>query len=413
MLDGYSLIYSTDTAFDGERRMIVGLGPLRAAAGKALVREWLEHPARRTVLPDEVGFDPAGEDPRLKCNLWGGWPTVPQSGRCERLLELVEYLCNHNPAQQRELSAWLLKWIAYPIQHPGAKMQTAVLMHGPEGTGKNTLFGAVRKIYGRYAVQFSQVELESNFNGWASGKLLGIGNEVVSRTELYHIQGRLKSMITEPEWVINEKMLPARSEQNHCNFVFFSNRIDIAKLDHGDRRYCVIWTPPALSARFYAEVAEELRNGGVEALHHYLLHLPLGDFSPHTKPPETSAKQDLVELGMDSTERFYRDWTLGHLELPAVACRSEDLYAAYRSWTAREGIGKPAQKQTLLTAIGKRPGVVKAQERYNLSNLQVEKRTVVFVNGAHRGPDDGSSRGAWIGRQVENFASALALWSNV
>lgn len=411
LLGGYSLIYSTDTAFDGERSMIVGLGPLRAAAGKALVREWLEHPARRTVLPEEVGFDPAGEDPAIKCNLWGGWPTVPRAGRCERLLELIDYLCNHDPAQQRELSRWLLRWIAYPIQHPGAKMQTAVLMHGPEGTGKNTLFGAVRRIYGRYAVQFSQVELESNFNGWASGKLLGIGNEVVSRAELYHIQGRLKSMITEPELVINEKMLPARSEQNHCNFVFFSNRIDIAKLDQGDRRYCVVWTPAALEPAFYREVAEELRNGGVEAFHDYLLHLDLGDFSPHTKPPETSAKQDLVELGMDSTERFYRDWTRGDLDLPAVCCRSDDLYSAYRAWTIREGIGKPAQKQTLLTALGKRPGVAKRQERYTLTNFQVEKRTVVFVNGSLHGSDDGGSRADWIGRQVEDFSAALALWS--
>jgi len=417
LLDGYALIYGTDTVFDRTRARIIGLGPLRSVAGKSLVRMWLEHPDRCVVLPEHVGFDPTGTDADVRCNLWSGWPTSPSAGSCERLIELLEYLCNSEPSQGRELSEWLLRWIAYPIQHPGAKMQTAVLMHGPEGTGKNTLFSAVRKIYGRYGTQFSQVELESQFNGWASGKLFAIGNEVVSRSELYHIQGRLKSMITEPEWVINEKMLPARSEQNHCNFVFFSNRIDIAKLDHGDRRYCVIWTPEALTPEFYAEVAAEIRGGGVEALHHYLLHLDLGAFNEHTKPPQTQAKQELVELGMDSTERFFRDWTGGAIgDLPADACRSEDLYAAYRLWASREGLIRMAQKQTLLTAVGKRPGVVKRQERISMTLGWIngnpltkdEKKMVVFVGGASAGPDDGSSRASWVGRKVGEFAAALA-----
>lgn len=407
LLAGYSLIYGTDTVFDAERCMVVGLGPLRAAAGKSLVREWLEHPDRRTVLQDQVGFDPQGTDERVRCNLWSGWPTKPAAGSCARLLELGEYLCNQVPEQQRDLWDWLLRWIAYPIQHPGAKMASAVLMHGPEGTGKNTFFGAVRRIYGHYGTQFSQVEVESNFNGWASGKLFAIGNEVVSRAELYHIQGRLKSMVTEPEWIINEKMLPARAEQNHCNFVFFSNRIDIAKLDKDDRRYCVIWTPKALGEGFYREVTDELAAGGIPALHHYLLHLDLGDFHPHVKPPLTTAKQDLVELGMDSTERFFRDWLAGDIaDLPAVACVSDDLYSAYRVWCQREGIGRSAQKQTLLTAVGKRPGVRKAQERL-LRGVNVEKRTVVFVNGHHPGPGDGASRSVWLGNAVEDFAAAL------
>jgi len=405
LIGEYALIYGTDTAFDHRRRMILGLGPLRAAAGKALVRQWLEHPDRQTVLQENVGFDPEESDPAIRCNLWAGWPTRPEAGSCERLLELLEYLCSGEQHDARGLFEWILKWLAYPIQHPGAKMQTALLMHGPEGTGKNTFFGVIRRIYGRYATQFSQVELESNFNGWASGKLFAIGNEVVSRAELYHIQGRLKAMVTEPEWIINEKMLPARAEANHCNFVFFSNRIDIAKLDYGDRRYCVVWTPAALSESFYKEVSEEIANGGVEALHHYLLHLDLGDFSPHTKPPMTHAKRDLVELGMDSTERFYRDWTAGEIDSDLCRpCLSQDLYELYRLWTRREGITKCAQKQTLLTAVGKKPGIEKRDERF-LLNFNVKRGTVVFPPGQQPPPD--AHRQRWIGEHLEAFRLAL------
>ncbi|WP_051415149.1 DUF5906 domain-containing protein [Marichromatium purpuratum] len=405
LINEYALIYGTDTVFDHRRKLILGLGPLRSAAGKGLVRQWLEHPDRQTVLQEQVGFDPGESDSQIRCNLWAGWPSRPESGSCERLLELLEYLCSGETQDPHGLYQWILKWIAYPIQHPGAKMQTALLVHGPEGTGKNTFFGCVRRIYGRYACQFSQVELESNFNGWASGKLFAIGNEVVSRAELYHIQGRLKAMVTEPEWIINEKMLPARSEANHCNLVFFSNRIDIAKLDDGDRRYCVVWTPQALPEHFYLEVSEEIANGGTEALHHHLLHLDLGDFSPHTKPPMTHAKRDLVELGMDSTERFYRDWSSGEIDPDLYRpCTSHDLYDLYRLWTRREGIPKAAQKQTLLTAIGKKPTIRKADERYLIGH-NTKRGMVVFPTD--RPMPDGVHRQQWIGNQIEAFRAAM------
>lgn len=409
LLEAYTLVYGTDTVFDDQRNRIVGLGPLRSAAGKSLVRMWLEHPDRKIVEPEQVGFDPTGQDGDIRCNLWAGWPTKPARGSCERLLELLAYLTSHDTQKGPELFDWVLKWLAYPIQHPGAKMQTALLMHGPEGTGKNTFFNVIRRIYGRYGTQFSQVELESNFNGWASGKLFAIGNEVVSRAELYHIQGRLKSMVTEHEWIINEKMLPARSEANHCNFVFFSNRIDIAKLDPDDRRYCVIWTPTKLDKDFYQRVSDEISDGGIEALHDHLLTADLGDFEPHTDAPMTTAKDDLVNLSMDSTERFWRDWTAGEIgEVPCGPCRSEDLYELYRLWSGREGIVRAAQKQTLLTAIGKKQGVVKRQDRF-MNGSGEEKKTVIYPRGFEE-PAGGISRQRWLGDQIHDFSVAVEAW---
>lgn len=358
LLSNYTLIYGTETVFDHHLARILTLSSLRAAAKKENVRAWLEDARRRMVLPEEVGFDPAGANKSIKCNLWRGWPTTPKQGRCDRILELLEWLCSlQEEGEAREVYHWILKWLAYPIQNPGAKMQTAVLMHGTEGAGKNKFFGVVREIYGRYGGIFGQTELESQFNGWASGKLFMIGNEVVTRVELYHQQGRLKNMVTENEWQVNEKNLPARMEHNHCNFVFFSNRIDIAKLDREDRRYCVVWTPPALGEEFYREVAAEISSGGVEALHHHLLTLDVGDFSEHTKPPVTRAKRELIELGMDSTERFWLAWVEGDLPVPCCPCTAQDLYAVYQRWGRAEGVPKLAQLNTLIGTLGKKPGV--------------------------------------------------------
>lgn len=409
LMRDFTLIYGTDTVFDGQRKKVLGLGPLRSAAGKSLVRMWLEHPDRKIVDETGVGFDPAETDKNIACNLWAGWPSVPKRGSCERLLELLAYLTNHDPKQGPELFSWVMRWLAYPIQNPGAKMQTALLMHGPEGTGKNTFFNTVRGLYGRYGTQFSQVEVESKFNDWASGKLFAIGNEVVSRAELYHIQGRLKSMITESEWIINPKNLPTRQEANHCNFVFFSNRIDIAKLDPDDRRYCVIWTPPKLTEDFYVVVREELDNGGAAALHEELLGLDMTGFGAHTAPPYTAAKSDLVELSMDSTERFWRAWRDEHIDgIPFAPCRSTDLYDLYRLWAGREGIGRAAQKQTLLTALGKKSSVVKRQERFENGSGK-EKKVVVYPAGDVDAPQ-GVHKGSWLGNMLHDFSVSVAAY---
>ena len=404
LLADYTLIYGTETVFDARRRSIVNLSALRAAAGKSYVRMWLEDPRRRIVLPEQVEFDPTGES-GVACNLWAGWPTTPRAGSCERLLELLEFLCSHDE-NPRDLLAWVLRWLAYPIQHPGAKMQTALLMHGPEGTGKNTFFGVVRRIYARYGGIFSQVELESQFNGWASGKLFMIGNEVVTRAELYHQQGRLRNMVTEGEWQVNEKNLPSRLEANHCNFVFFSNRIDIAKLDAGDRRYCVIWTPPAETEAFYLQVAAEIDGGGVEALHEYLRALPLAGFTPHTKPPMTRAKADLIDLGMDSTLRFWADWTDGQLgDLPYTACRADDLYQAYRWHAQRQGVFRVAPANVLIATVAKIEGVVK-KKAWLYRGQRREQRSVILPAGVACPVE--RTEGEWLSEQCELFEAALS-----
>nr|VFJ73215.1 MAG: putative DNA primase/helicase [Candidatus Kentron sp. FW] len=88
---------------------------------------------------------------------------APKKGKCDLLLELIHYLCNRN--QEGDVtSRWLLKWMAYPLQNPGGKMNSAVIMHGPAGTGKSSIWKVYREIYGDYGRVISQRALEDKFN---------------------------------------------------------------------------------------------------------------------------------------------------------------------------------------------------------------------------------------------------------
>lgn len=403
----YWLVYeAADTVFDAWEHVLVPLASMRnLCTSKQLHRWWLESADKRIARLEEVGFDPAETDAGIKCNLWAGWPTTPRSGTCDKLLELGEFLCSLDD-KAAEMWRWLQCWLAYPIQHPGAKMKTAVIMHGPQGTGKNLFFEAVLGIYGKHGQVVDQEAIEDKYNDFLSRKLMLVADEVVARAEMFHQKNKLKGLVTS-DWVnINPKFVARYRERNHVQIVFLSNEVQPMALERDDRRYAVIWTPTKWDEHMYNTVLAEIRAGGTEALHDYLLNLDLGDFGPATLPPMTDAKADLIELGMDSSERFFAEWAKGYLPLPLVSCRTEDLYEAYRHWCTRQGVSKPAQMSTCVGGWSKRPGVRKDRPRHfkNYSQILTQSQCL---------HPPGGERPAGLKEQTEpinKFIEALRAW---
>ena len=344
------------------------------------------HADWRVVYDYEVGFDPAGEDSSILCNLYSGLDSIPKEGSCIALLDLLRYLCSMEPDTEA-LYEWILKWLAYPLQNPGAKMATALVIHGPQGTGKSRFFEAVAKIYGRYSVVIGQEALEDKFNAdWVSAKLFVIGDEVQARSEMYHSKNRLKSYITSPTVRVNPKNLPARQEKNHMNLVFLSNEVMPLVLERDDRRYVVIWVPPKLSQRFFDDVNDEIKAGGIQALHHHLMSLDLGDFNEHTKPPLTRAKMDLQELGKSSEERFLNDWCRLEIDgpdgdpIPLCPCLGSDLYKIYERWCEIHGERRRSAKD-LISFCGKTTGWSAGESLttwFDLNNKTYKNRKMVI-----------------------------------
>lgn len=408
----FSLVYEMpETVFDSQEHKLVPLSSMRnCCTSRMLHRQWMDSRDKRIVRQAEVGFDPAGTDTAIKCNLWGGWPTEPVGGECEALLELLRYLCSGEKGDDGEIYDWVLKWLAYPLQHPGAKMKTALVVHGPQGTGKSEFFEAYMRIFGEYGRIVDQASVDDKFNDWASRKLFLIADEVVARMELYQSKNKLKTLIT-GDWIrVNPKNLAAYDERNHVNLVFLSNETQPVALERDDRRHAVIWTPPPRDQSFYSRVRAEVSGGGVAALHYYLLHLDLEGFDAGTRPPMTAAKSDLIELGLDNVERFYADWVAKHLPLPVGPVRSEDIYDAYRHWSLRHGAPKCAQLSTFLGNLVKRPGASRARRRHYVGSGSVAdaQSTVIFPPGCDSSADAMPKRE--LSDHIDAFALALGSW---
>lgn len=378
LLPRFATLYGgKEGVFDNLDHAIVTETDVRNLCARSeLFKAWKEHPDRRIHRLDEVGFDPAETDPTVTCNLWGGWPTTPKPGKCDLLLDTLRHMCS-GERNSRELFDWVLKWIAYPIQHPGAKMKSTVVVHGPQGTGKNLFFESVMAIYGKYGRILDQSALQDKHNDCFSRKLFMIADEVIAQKDRFDIKNLMKTLIT-GTWIrINPKHVAAYEEANHVNLVFLSNESMPVVLEEDDRRHCVMWTPPKKPPEFYEALLQEIDDGGIEALHDYLLRLPLGNFNPGSMPPDTAAKRELIDLAQDSPEAFVDAVLAGDVlgvmtsiddegdnEYPCPGL-TQDWYDAYKSWCAQVGV-KPASMKRFVNHLEKRRNFRTARKRYAL-----------------------------------------------
>jgi putative DNA primase/helicase len=335
-LERYVYIDGTKDVWDRQKKRRVPEGAVKMALGDAYAL-WLNSAERRVVDVEHIVFDPTmTKDASVYINTYDGLPLEPvrDDAACANLVWLISFLCNHDEASRD----WLVRWLAYPLQHPGAKMDTAVLMHSiMEGSGKSLLFAdALGALYGQYAATVGQTQLESNFNAWQSRKLWAVFEEVVSRDQRYNQVGKIKHLITGKTVRMESKFINGWEEANHMNAVFLSNEILPWPISESDRRILVMWPMETLPAARQKAIGAELRNGGVAALYAWLLAVDLGDLDQRTRPPKTEARERLVALSRAAWQTFVHLWRVGEMG-PGLwgGCLSTDLYALFSEWCQR------------------------------------------------------------------------------
>ncbi|QXH53189.1 bifunctional DNA primase/polymerase [Pseudomonas fakonensis] len=335
-IERYVYIDGTKDVWDREKKRRIAEGAVKMALGEEY-KWWLNSQDRRVVDVDHIVFDPTmTKDPNIYINTFEGLPLAPErdDAACENLRWLISFLCNHD----EEALGWLTKWLAYPLQNMGAKMDTAVLMHSiMEGSGKSLLFADVfGQLYGQYAATVGQTQLEGSFNAWQSRKLWAVFEEVVSRDQRYNQVGKIKHMITGKTVRMESKFINGWEEANHMNAVFLSNEIMPWPISDDDRRLLVMWPMETLPVARQKAISRELANGGVAALYGWLLGVELGDFDQRTRPPKTEARQRLVALSRTAWQTFLHLWRTEELGRGLWACcLATDLYALFIEWCSR------------------------------------------------------------------------------
>lgn len=261
---------------------------------------WIKWPLRRSV--EKVTYAPGQplfcEVEGHECyNQWRGWGVEPKKGDITPWLKLIEFIFE---GAEKSFVEWFLDWCAYPLQNPGAKMYSAVVVHGrTTGTGKTLIGYTLGRIYGKNFTKIENKHLNRDFNSWAENRQFVLGDEI-SGTDKRSEADALKTIITQEEISINVKMLPEYTVPDCINYYFTSNHAEAFFLEDKDRRFAIheVVHDKPLPDAFYKDYNEWRKSEeGPAALFHWLLQRKITNFNPAAAAPQTEAKKRMTMHG--------------------------------------------------------------------------------------------------------------------
>jgi hypothetical protein len=201
----------------------------------------------------------------------------------------------------------VLDYLALLVQKPAEKIRFALLIRGAQGTGKSWIGNLMERIIGTpNVVRPSNDEVVSRWTGWMEGAQLAIVEELMTLGRL-EVANRLKPVITDPTIRIEEKYCSLYSIPNHLNFICFTNHEDALKIEHGDRRWLVVFSPAAKQdAGYYERLFGYLESGGAAFVKQWLLQRQTV-LNGHGVAPATSGKETMRRMSMGDAESYLLD----------------------------------------------------------------------------------------------------------
>ena len=211
---------------------------------------------------------------------------------------------------------YMLRWIAWKVQHPGDLPEVAIALIGPKGTGKTTLGKTLKLIFGEHGMVARDIEqIAGKFNGHLETKCFVYADEAVWGGDKPN-GSALKALITDAEASYEYKGVQIFTGLNHVGLIFAGNERWIVPATIDERRFCV----SQVSAQhmvpdnapgnhpnrvYWNEIHEELDNGGRAAFLWEMLRVSLGDWHPRVAVPRTSALGEQKLLGLKGVLRWY------------------------------------------------------------------------------------------------------------
>jgi len=274
--------------------------------------------------------DPASAD-SLEINLWTGWSVEPKpGGRYEKLKELMlNGLCSSD----EELFKWFWGYLAHSVQKPDELVGTAIVMYGPQGVGKNTIFNAASVLCKNHSFEVSQQDqLTGRFTSHLCNLLYLLSDEA-TYAKSKQAQGRLKALITSGLLAVEEKNKPIFEVQNFTRLFISTNSDEAYPSEIGERRSAVFKFASDYKGdkSFFKELYRELASGGSEALLCDLLHADLSALPDPRVIPQTEGLIEQKINSLDSVNSF----ALDALEAGAIVRNPEYKYeSAWPCWVA-------------------------------------------------------------------------------
>lgn len=225
----------------------------------------------------------------------------PIFGLAEQAGPWIEHLSRIYPGE-----AWHIeRWLAHRIQHPGDKINHALVLGGMQGIGKDTLLEPIKVGIGAWNWHdVSPVQMLGRFNGWTKAVVLRVSEaRDLGDVDRFAFYDHSKVYIAAPPDVIrvDEKNLREHYVANICGVIITTNhKTDGLYLPADDRRHFVAWseaTRDDFAADYWQDMYGWYSSGGIGHVTAHLRTLDLTGFDPKAPPPKTAAFWAAVQAG--------------------------------------------------------------------------------------------------------------------
>jgi len=269
--------------------------------------KWVENEKRRRFYPDGYIIDPTYSHGDGFYNLWRGYGVRASRNVWAYMHENIRCLCEGN----REYSDYVLNWCALLVQHPTQIPRTALVFHGDQGTGKSLFADSLCRIMGIHSTVVKQPDqLAGRFSGHLQGKIFIQADECEFDTKG---MGVLKALISDPTMPVEKKGTQIFSCPNYSHIILTSNADKVLPLDPTNRRF-VIFQPltdhkgDTGPNGFWANLIDEMENGGYEGMLYDLLKRDIAGWSPEYGKPETRSMIRHKKHSLSNTKAVVKLW---------------------------------------------------------------------------------------------------------
>jgi phage/plasmid-associated DNA primase len=242
--------------------------------------------------------------------MFKGWGVVSRPGNCETIKDHIhKNICKGSDEKYVAVMDWMSSIVQ---QKPERGPQTALVIIGKKGTGKNVFCEVLRQIIGdeHYCEVQSTEHLLGKFSAESiKNKLVTVADEAFWAGNKSQ-EGMLKARITNRYLTIEEKFMPQYKIENFNNLIVLSNEKWVVPVTADERRFLIleIGNDNRNDNNYFGKLIKELETGGAEALLHELESREIQREDWLRCAPKFKEAFQQLEYSMDLTTRFW--WNL-------------------------------------------------------------------------------------------------------
>ena len=313
------------------------------AKAPSLANAFLSHPCRRKY--EGAIFDPAATTPATILNLWTGFAVDPVPGDLSLWLRVLDAVVP-DPTTRH----YVLHWLAWKVQRPGQIPGTILLVLGGKGSGKNSLFDPVVRIFGNHGRVFDDAEqIAGRFTGHLQTVAFAVLDEALFTGNSQQAD-RIKSRVTATTTTFEAKGRDPIPGLNRCAYVSLSNHTHVWQATVDERRAVVVEASATLvnQRAFWTQYYAWLNGPGPAALLDYLQALDLGTFDPRAIPKGEALRRQIEQTALRDPATAWWHTVLSNgainlrqgLRIPIsdtdpTEINKADLHESFRDATAR------------------------------------------------------------------------------